>query len=80
MYFHPVASLTHADMASATTNSEEAVHLHVGVIREHHIYKSVWTPVPGEVLPLSTDKANDHDRFAVSVNRGDLEQTVGHIP
>ena len=75
MYFHPVASPTHVDMASATTNSEEAVYLHVGVIRGHYIYKSVWTPVLGEVLPLSTDEANDHDRFAVSVNRG--EQNVG---
>ena len=62
-------------MASATTDS---VYLHVGVIRGHYIYKSVWMPVLREVLPLSTNEANDHNRFAVSVNRG--EQTVGHVP
>ena len=57
---------------------EEAVYFHESVIRGHHVYKSVWSPVLGEVLCLALEEGNEHDRFAVCVKRG--EQIVGHVP
>ena len=36
------------------------------VIRGHHVSKTVWTPFVGEVLSLSPESGNEHDRFAVS--------------
>ena len=58
--------------------AEEAVYLHESVIRGHDVYKSVWSPVLGEVLCLALEEGNKHDRFAVCVKRG--EQIVGHVP
>ena len=65
-------------MAGATINREEAVYFLTGVVRGHHIYQAVWTSSLEEVLPLSTEDGNDHDRFAVCVKR--REEIVGHIP
>ena len=48
------------------------------MIRGHHIYKSIWTPVVGEELTLQREDSNDHDIHAVAVvNDGDV---VGHVP
>jgi len=45
------------------------------VIRGHHIYKAIWTPVINEILSLSQEH---EDPFAVSVIKdGDI---VGHVP
>ena len=59
-------------MASAAASTvlvdpEEAVFLFTSVIRGHHVYKSIWTPVLGEV---SREEGNAHDRFAVCVKNG----------
>ena len=48
------------------------------VVRGHHIYKVVWTPVIGELLPLRAEDNNEHDNHAVAVVKGDC--VVGHIP
>lgn len=48
------------------------------VIRGHHVYKSIWTPVIGETLHVRIEENNEYDRFAVSVLRED--EIVGHIP
>ena len=48
------------------------------VVRGHHIYKTVWTPVIGEELPVEREEDNQHDQHAVAVvKNGDI---VGHIP
>ena len=54
---------------------DEAVYLHESVVRGHHVYKRVWSPVVGEILQLS---CNDHDRFSVSVMKAEF--VVGHAP
>ena len=37
------------------------------VVRGHHVYKTVWTPVIGEQLHLEKESGNPHDDFAVAV-------------
>lgn len=48
------------------------------VIRGHHIYKSIWTPVIGETLHLEKEEGNAEDPYAVAVMRGTT--IVGHAP
>ena len=48
------------------------------VIRGHHVYKSVWTPAIGEVLPAQVEEGNSHDQYAVAVSKGSF--VVGHVP
>ena len=48
------------------------------VVRGHHVYKTVWTPVVGERLSLSPEDENEHDTHAVAVLRE--EAVVGHAP
>ena len=43
------------------------------VVRGHHVYKAVWTPLIGEELPIFPEPGNVHDKRAVSV-------IVGHVP
>lgn len=56
----------------------EAVFLFHSVIRGHHIYKAVWTPVVGETVQVCREPSNPRDVHAVAVlNDGN---TVGHVP
>lgn len=56
-----------------------AAELHVdSVVRGHHVYKSIWTPVLGEELLVEQEHGNEHDRYAVSVKKNDM--IVGHLP
>ena len=57
---------------------DEAVYLHESVVQGHHVYKRVWSPVVGEILQLSCEEDNDHDRFSVSVMKAEF--VVGHAP
>ena len=50
----------------------------VSVVRGHHVYKSVWTPLLGERLLVRPETGNNHDKYAVSVvKHGEI---VGHLP
>lgn len=40
-----------------------------GVIRGHHVYKFVWTPIIGETLLLTPDEGNIHDIYAVGMDK-----------
>ena len=40
------------------------------VVRGHHIYKEVWSPVVGELLPVLQETINVHDRRSVAVFQG----------
>ena len=48
------------------------------VVLGHHIYKDVWSPVVGELLPVLQESNNVHDRRAVAVF-SDVN-IVGHVP
>ncbi len=45
------------------------------VIRGHHFYKTIWRPREGETLQIIKERANDHDRYAVSV----LKDETDHV-
>lgn len=48
------------------------------VIRGHHVYKHVWTPVEGEELVLEQKLHNSYDNYAVTVLKGGM--IVGRVP
>ena len=48
------------------------------IVRGHHIYKVVWTPVIGEELTVIPEENNDHDRHAIAVMKDG--EVVGHVP
>ena len=49
-----------------------------GIVRGHHINKSIWTPWLGEQLILCTETGNKHDKYTVSIFK--KKTIVGHIP
>ena len=44
---------------------DNAVLLHESIIRDHHIYESVWSPTLGEIVSVDREHENTHDRHAV---------------
>ena len=58
-----------------------AVHTHIitACVCGHHIYKSIWTPVIGEILNTEQEHGNEHDEHAVAILHQELG-IVGHIP
>ena len=38
------------------------------VVKGHHIYKAIWTPVIGEELPAQAEDRNDYDEHTVAVD------------
>ena len=48
------------------------------VVRGYHVYRSVWTPVLGELLYTEQELANPEDRYIMSVLKSST--IVGHIP
>ena len=55
------------------------------IIRGHHVYKTVWTPVTGESLFCrhdERDEAKQFDNYAVGIyTRKEREEVlVGHVP
>ncbi len=49
-----------------------------GVVRGHHVYKSIWTPVLGEMLTVGVEDGNSEDQYAIGVYRSSI--LVGHAP
>ena len=47
-------------------------HERASVIRGHHVYKSVWTPM------VAAEDDNEHDRYTIAVMKDGY--VVGHIP
>ena len=39
------------------------------IVTGHHIYKSIWSPFIGEMLPAEIEEGNLYDRYAVSLIR-----------
>uniref|UniRef100_A0A1X7ST59 HIRAN domain-containing protein n=1 Tax=Amphimedon queenslandica TaxID=400682 RepID=A0A1X7ST59_AMPQE len=46
-------------------------------VRGYHVYSHLWTPVL-EVLGLSRETNNEHDRYAVAIMKDDY--VAGHVP
>ena len=46
----------------------------------HHVCKTVWTTVIGEILSCEREEDNLHDLFAVRVTKPGETQTIGHLP
>ena len=69
-----------ATMATKSTASTEIV----SVIRGHHFFKEVWTPVVGERLAVRKEYGNKHCRFAVAVFKTSCRSCragiVGRVP
>ena len=47
------------------------------VVKDHHIYKAVWTPMIGEELHTKLEKDNEHDEHTVAVTLDG--HTAGHL-
>ena len=48
------------------------------VVRGHHVYKAIWSPIVGEELEMCREPENRYDRHAVALKkRGSV---VGHVP
>ena len=59
-------------------SQDEAVLCCQSVVREHHVYKTVWTRKLGEILiRVIPEPSNDHDRHAVCIKEDDV--IVGHV-
>ena len=58
--------------------ADEASYLFESVVRDHHVYKQLWSPAIGEVLQLTPEEINEHDRFAACLVKGDV--VVGFVP
>ena len=59
------------------TQTEETFSI-FSVVRGHHVYKSVRTPLLGERLSVRPKTGNNHDRYAISVvEHGGI---VGNLP
>ena len=48
------------------------------VIHGHHIYKSVWSPILGEIVDVDREHGNLHDHYTVCPLKGG--SIVGHAP
>ena len=48
------------------------------VIRCHHVYKTIWTPVSGELLEVMVEEGNSEDEYAVGIYKSTI--LVGHVP
>ena len=48
------------------------------MVRGHHVYQEVWTPITGEYLVCARELKNSQDRYAVAVLKHD--EIVGHLP
>ena len=65
-------------MATSGLDDEESFHLESSV-RGHHVFKSVWTPVVGQLLlQVHAEPRNSHDVYSIAVTLDDA--VVGHLP
>ena len=62
----------------ADSTRDLAIYCKERVVRGHHVFKRIWTPVVGEVFTVARETGNTADRFAVAVTKDDM--VVGHVP
>ena len=49
-----------------------AIYCKESVVRGHHVFKRIWTPVVSEVLTVARGASNTEDRFAIAVTKDDM--------
>ena len=61
--------------------NDQVIYIHEDVIRGHHVYKEIWTPVCGEALEVTKELDNAHDRRAVTLlkSRGSEKVRAGDV-
>ena len=64
-------------MTSFGGEPEVSTLLKESAICGHHVFKNIWTPRLGEVLLVSQEAGNIHDRRAVALLKAD-RIVVGH--
>ena len=50
----------------------------LSVIHGHHIYKSMWSPILGEIVSVDHEHGNTHDCHTVCLLKGG--SIIGHAP
>ena len=50
----------------------------ISLVRGHHVYCDVWTPVVNEVLNLRREPGNLFSMFAIAVTKDG--EALGHVP
>ncbi len=58
--------------------SPSATFILESVVRGHHIYKRIWTPMLGEILQIKLEETNSNDAKAIAVQKDGV--IVGHLP
>ena len=48
-------------------------------VREHHVYKDVWSLVIGDELLVQVEEHNTFDEFPMAVMKNSSD-VVGHVP
>ena len=48
------------------------------MVRGHHIFRRIWTPVIGQLLQVQAETGNERDPHAVATVHNDA--IVGHLP
>ena len=59
-----------ATMAGTSTSC--SVYDFDSIVRGHHVYKTIWTPVIYETLQVAREDMNEHDEYAVAITREDV--------
>ena len=65
---HTMNMMSHVDKAFCMAS----------IVHRRQVYKTVWTPVLGEILTATQEPMNDHDRHGACVQKN--EEIVGHVP
>ena len=66
------------EMAGASHSDSHSVFEFDSVVRGHHIYKTVWTPVIDEMLQVAQEDTNEHDEYPVAITKAGY--IIGHVP
>ena len=46
-------------------SGEDVILVYESIVRGHHVYKDIWTPMIGELLEVQREPENEHDHRAV---------------
>ena len=58
--------------------SPSATFILESVVRGHHIYKRIWTPMLGEILQIELEETNSNDARAITVQKDGV--IIGLLP
>ena len=41
------------------------------VVRGHHVYKTVWTPIIDKMLQVAWENTSEHNEYAIAITKGE---------